>query len=138
MAPYGGIPGLGEGSGCASIWLVLKLNHVNLTVDDVTAARGVLEKHFGLRPEGEPHRNFALLRDDDGLVLTLMGAGQAPVEYPRTFHIGFVQPSKADVDEIHRQLRGDGFDVQPPQQGGHGYTFYFRAPGGFLVEILGP
>ena len=36
----------------------MKLNHINLTVDDVPAARQFLERHFGLRPAGDGHKNF--------------------------------------------------------------------------------
>jgi catechol 2,3-dioxygenase-like lactoylglutathione lyase family enzyme len=31
----------------------VKLNHVNLTVDDVPAARRFLERHLGMRRHGE-------------------------------------------------------------------------------------
>jgi catechol 2,3-dioxygenase-like lactoylglutathione lyase family enzyme len=34
----------------------MKLNHLNLTVDDVQAARAFLEKHFGLRPTAKARR----------------------------------------------------------------------------------
>jgi catechol 2,3-dioxygenase-like lactoylglutathione lyase family enzyme len=61
----------------------VKLNHVNLTVDDVSAARAFLEKHFGMRPYGEG-------------------------------------PTEADVDEVNRRIREDGYD----------------APGGITVEVL--
>jgi len=71
----------------------VKLNHVNLTVDDVSAARAFLEKHFGMRPYGATRRSF---------------------------HIGFIQPTEADVDEVNRRIREDGYD----------------APGGFTVEVL--
>jgi catechol 2,3-dioxygenase-like lactoylglutathione lyase family enzyme len=36
----------------------MKLNHLNLAVDDVPAARQFLERAFGLRPVGEGHHNF--------------------------------------------------------------------------------
>jgi hypothetical protein len=49
----------------------MKLNHLNLTVDDVPAAPRFLEKHFGRRPYGEGQRNFDVLFDDDDLVLTI-------------------------------------------------------------------
>jgi lactoylglutathione lyase len=51
----------------------MKLNHLHLTVDDVPAVRGFLERQFGLRATGEGHKNFDMLLDDDGLVLTLVG-----------------------------------------------------------------
>jgi lactoylglutathione lyase len=115
----------------------MRLNHVNLTVDDVPAARRFLERHFGLRPYGDGKRNFDVLFDDDDLVLTLMGVGRSKeVSYPQTFHIGFMQPSEERVDEINRQLRADGFDVEPPSRQHGAWTFYFEAPGGFTIEVL--
>jgi len=114
----------------------VKLNHLNLTVDDVPAARAFLVKHFELRPYGEGHKNFDVLFDDDDLVLTLIGAGRTQVSYPKTFHIGFMRPTEADVDEINERLRQDGFDVDPPSRQHGAWTFYFDAPGGFTVEVL--
>ena len=100
----------------------MKLNHVNLTVSDVAAARQFLEKYFGLQSSTNPHtgeslagdnenRNFAVLFDDAGLVLTLMKSPKgAPVEYPATFHIGFIQPSEERVNEINRRLKEGGIE----------------------------
>ena len=114
----------------------MKLNHVNLTVDDVPAARAFLERHFGLRPYGEGQRNFDVLFDDD-LVLTLIGVGRSgTVSYPKTFDIGFIQPTEADVDDVDRRLREDGFAVDPPSRQHGAWTFYFTAPGGFTIEVL--
>jgi catechol 2,3-dioxygenase-like lactoylglutathione lyase family enzyme len=116
----------------------MKLNHVNLTVTDALETRQFLEKYFGLRsPEGvEQKRSFAVLFDDDGLVLTLIRASRTTeVTYPPTFHIGFGQESEQRVNEIYQRLKDDGFDVQPPQRL-HAWTFYVRAPGGFMVEVL--
>jgi hypothetical protein len=77
-----------------------------------------------------------MLFDDDGLVLTLIGAGKATaVTYPGSFHIGFIQDSEERVNEINRRLKDDGFDVKPPQRL-HGWTFSVAAPGGFTIEVL--
>jgi lactoylglutathione lyase len=115
----------------------MKLNHLNLTVDDVPAARAFLEKHFGLRPFGEGKKNFDVLFDDDDLVLTLIGAGRSKqVSYPETFHVGFIQATEDDVDRINERLRGDGVDVPPPSRQHGAWTFYFTAPGGFTIEVL--
>lgn len=43
----------------------MKLNHLNLTVDEVPAAGAFLEHYFGLRSAGEAHKNFAMLLDDE-------------------------------------------------------------------------
>jgi lactoylglutathione lyase len=46
-----------------------------------------------------------VLFDDDDLVLTLIGVGHSrEVSYPKTFHIGCIQPTEADVDEINQRL----------------------------------
>lgn len=113
----------------------MKLNHINLTVTDVVAAAQFLEKYFGLRSQGG-NKGFTVLFDDDDLVLSLMKSGRgAEVQYPDTFHIGFMQESEARVNEINQRLKDDGFDVQPPEQH-HAWTFYVNAPGGFTVEVM--
>ncbi|ANY74793.1 glyoxalase [Paenibacillus ihbetae] len=111
----------------------MKLNHVNLTVTDVAAAKHFLQTYFGLKIGGERGEAFAALFDDDGLVLTLMKS--AEVHYPKTFHIGFIQESEEKVNEMHRRLTKDGFEATAPKRA-HGWTFYVKAPGGFTVEVL--
>lgn len=114
------------------------LNHLNLTVTDVPAAKAFLEKYFGMQCQGgeRANKNFAVLFDDVGMILTLMTAGHGTeVQYPGNFHIGFAQENNERVNEIYQRLQDDGFDVQPPQQH-HAWTFYVNAPGGFTVEIL--
>lgn len=114
--------------------MVVKLNHLNLTVTDVPVARDFLERYFGLRRMGG-NAGMAFLTDDGGFVLTLMKAGKATeVAYPGTFHVGFFVESGEIVDEVNRRLKEDGFDVAPPEQH-HAYTFYVEAPGGFTVEL---
>jgi lactoylglutathione lyase len=109
------------------------LNHLNLTVSDVGAAKSFLMTYFGLKELGGGNRNRAFLRDDRGLVLSLFKGKD--VTYPGTFHIGFIQPSEAKVDEVNARLKADGFDVASPERS-HAWTFYVNAPGGFTVEVL--
>jgi lactoylglutathione lyase len=112
----------------------MKLNHLNLTVTDVRAASDFLERYFGLEQRGG-NAGMAFMSDDDGLVLTLMKAGaKTTVGYPETFHIGFFVADEATVDDIHRRLREDGFEVAEPERH-HAYGFYVEAPGGFTVEL---
>jgi lactoylglutathione lyase len=114
----------------------MKLNHLHLTVDDVPAARAFLALHFGLRPQGEGHKNFDMLLDDDGLVLTLMGVGRDnTVSYPKTFHVGFILPSDLEVDAINQRLKDDGFDVESPSQQHGAWAFSFQAPGNFKIVV---
>jgi catechol 2,3-dioxygenase-like lactoylglutathione lyase family enzyme len=117
--------------------VLVKLNHLNLTVSDVSETRQFLERHFGLRSMVGGNDGMAVLLDDDGLVLTLMRAGQAAeVKYPASFHVGFMQESEEQVNEINQRLRDDGLDVPAPRRFHGSWTFYFHAPGGFTIEVL--
>jgi catechol 2,3-dioxygenase-like lactoylglutathione lyase family enzyme len=119
----------------------MKLNHLNLTVTDAAETAGFLCKHFGLRPlEGAPRASAAMafVTDDNGMVLSLFrDKRDTEVEYPGFFHIGFIQESEERVNEINRRLKEDGFDAPPPDRQHGSWTFYFRAPGGFIIEVLG-
>ena len=117
----------------------MKLNHLNLTVANVTETSDFLHKYFGLhRASGGPSSDgFALVFDDDNLVLTLMkGSQNEEIKYPSSFHIGFVQESEEKVNEIYQRLQQDGFEVKPPRHFHGSWTFYLRSPGGFLIEVL--
>lgn len=116
----------------------MKLNHLNLSVTDVRAAQAFLAKYFGMEPQGG-NENIAFLTDENGIVLTLTHkklGGESEVRYPATFHIGFIQSNAAHVDEIHRRLTADGYDAPAPSKQHGSWTFYFQAPGGFVIEVL--
>ena len=116
----------------------MKLNHLNLTVTDVPATHAFLEKYFELSSMG-CNKSIAFLRDDDGAVISLMSMAMSKedeVKYPSTFHVGFIQPSEERVNEINQRLKDDGFDVPPPSRQHRSWTFYFQAPGGFMIEVL--
>jgi lactoylglutathione lyase len=73
------------------------------------------------------------------MILTLTSmktGGETEVKYPATFHIGFAQESEERVNEINRRLQADGLDAPPPSRQHGSWTFYFRAPGGFTIEVL--
>ena len=117
----------------------MKLNHLNLSVTDTKLAQAFLAKYFGMSILGKPSEHICFLTDENGMVLSLthMSLGsESEVRYPATFHIGFIQPTEADVDLINDRLRADGYDV-PASSRQHGaWTFYFEAPGGFTIEVL--
>jgi catechol 2,3-dioxygenase-like lactoylglutathione lyase family enzyme len=116
----------------------MKLNHLNLTVTNVSEAHAFLQKYFELRDAGG-NDHIAFLTDDDGLLLSLtnMKLGkETEVKYPATFHIGFMQQNEQKVDEINGRLQADGFHVPPPSRQHGSWTFYFLAPGGFTIEVL--
>nr|WP_276562758.1 VOC family protein [Paenibacillus anseongense] len=113
--------------------VLVRLNHLNLTVSDVKATIDFIVKYFGMEVRHTRGNGFAVLLDDGGLVLTLMKGDQ--VTYPSTFHIGFIQESEDRVNEIYQRMKEDGLPVNPPQRS-HAWTFYVQAPGGFTVEVL--
>lgn len=113
------------------------LNHVNLTVPDVRQTRAFFETYFGFRCVADRGRDaLAVLIDESGFVLTLNNFDKAStVEYPGAFHIGFMQESRERVDAIHEVLKSGGYEAEPPREFHGAWTFYLRAPGGFLVEV---
>jgi catechol 2,3-dioxygenase-like lactoylglutathione lyase family enzyme len=116
----------------------VNLNHINLTVTDVQETYRFLETYFGMKGNGG-NNNIAFLTDENGMILTLtsMKVGkESEVKYPATFHIGFAQSSEGAVNEINKRLKDDGHDVPAPSRRHGSWTFYFRAPGGFTIEVL--
>jgi lactoylglutathione lyase len=116
----------------------MALNHLNLTVPDVPQTRAFFETYFGFRcVAGGQTEAIVVLVDESGFVLTLNNFDKAgKVVYPGAFHVGFRQDSQEQVDAIYQRLKADGFDMKPPHQFHGAWTCYFRAPGGFLVEVF--
>ena len=117
----------------------MALNHLNLTVPNVPQTRAFFETYFGFRClAGAPQSDtFVVLVDESGFVLSLANFTEAEeVVYPGAFHVGFRQDSREQVDAIYQRLKADGFDMKPPHEFHGGWTCYFRAPGGFLVEVF--
>ncbi|MGQ0517368.1 hypothetical protein ACT453_45325, partial [Bacillus sp. D-CC] len=63
---------------------------------------------------GTRGNGFAVMRDNDGFILTLMKGKE--VQYPKTFHVGFPQESEEQVDKINQRLKEDGFLVEAPKR----------------------
>jgi len=117
----------------------VKLNHLNLTVSNVPDTHHFLEKYFGLQGYNgmSPREAMSFMSDESGMLLALFRAAKGTVaKYPPGFHIGFIQDSEEQVNRINQRLRDDGYDVPKPARLHGSWTFYFEAPGGFLVEVL--
>ena len=115
----------------------MRLNHLNLSVPDVSRARTFYETYFGLRCIFQRGQDtLAVLTDESGFILTLSNFDKAAeVAYPGAFHIGFMQDSRERVDEMYERLKSDGFDPQPPREFHGAWTFYFRDAAGVLIEV---
>jgi catechol 2,3-dioxygenase-like lactoylglutathione lyase family enzyme len=115
----------------------MSLNHLNLTVADVDANRRFFETYFGFRTLLDRGESLVVMADESGFVLSLNNFQKSEeVAYPGAFHIGFAQQSRDQVNAIHSRLTADGFTPQAPHEFHGAWTFYFKAPGGFLVEVL--
>jgi catechol 2,3-dioxygenase-like lactoylglutathione lyase family enzyme len=116
----------------------MALNHLNLTVPDVPQTRAFFKTYFSFRcVAGRQSDDFVVLVDESGFVLTLNNfAKAAEVVYPGAFHVGFRQDRREQVDAFYQRLKADGFDMKPPHEFHGAWTFYFRAPGGFPVEVF--
>ena len=84
------------------------LNHLNLTVTDVTAAK------FCKPISDSKLETSVASRLQHCLTIRVNGADYArstEVNYPKTFHIGFIQENEAKVNEIHQRLSDGGFTM---------------------------
>ena len=116
------------------------LNHLNLPVTSPLQAQEFLVKYFELKPLAKGNDQIAFLTDEAGMILTLTNVKlghETEARYPANFHIGFAQTNREAVNQINERLKFDGFDVDPPSKQHGSWTFYFTAPGGFTVEVLG-
>jgi catechol 2,3-dioxygenase-like lactoylglutathione lyase family enzyme len=121
----------------------MRLNHIDLYVPDVAATRDFFIRYFALKlRQSRGADGLAILEDDSGLEIVLShpienfgGADQVRLGVD-TYHIGFIQTERADVDRIHHALKSDHAElVGEPRQMRGGYLFYCTAPGRILVEV---
>ncbi|MBP2000185.1 catechol-2,3-dioxygenase [Paenibacillus shirakamiensis] len=110
----------------------MKLNHLNLTVSNAIEVRDFLQKYFGLKTYTTAGKAFVGMVDDDGFLLNLMLGKE--INYPESFHVGFPQDTKEDVDALNQRLQADGYEVNEPSEMHGSYTFYLKAPGGITLE----
>jgi lactoylglutathione lyase len=114
----------------------MKLNHINLAVPDIAATRAFFEKFFGLRCAETKGDVLAVLMADDGFILILSHFEKQVVpQYPRDFHVGFIQDTVEKVNEIYEQMKAAGVDVRQPKTAHGSWGFYVAAPGGITVEV---
>ena len=116
----------------------MTLNHINLTVSAPVEAQAFFVKHLGLTAKGKGNKNMAVLRDDNGMSVLLMSpsmGGDTTIGYPSTFHIGFMQDTVEQVNQINRALKDAGYDLPEPSKQHGSWTFYFETPWGITIEV---
>lgn len=111
----------------------MQLNHLNLVVDDLAAARTFFVGLFDFELVRSGGEILAILSDRSGFTLVLM-SGTAV--YPDSFHVGFIVATHEEVDAQYQRVRASGIPVDQPPARRHGsYAFYFRALNGILFEV---
>jgi catechol 2,3-dioxygenase-like lactoylglutathione lyase family enzyme len=118
----------------------MKLNHINLPIDDVDTTRQFFEQFFNFKClEIKGDNALAILKGEDDFILVLMSKAfnkNAEISYPDAFHIGFLVKSDAQVDAAYQRLiAGNAVPEKPPGKIRGQYGFYFRAPGNLLIEV---
>jgi lactoylglutathione lyase len=115
----------------------MKLNHVDLHVSDVDAARQFFERFFGLRCTYQRRGEIAMLEDDAGFQLGVSNLrGLRPPAYPPDFHVGFVLERAVDVREIHDNLQAAGIGMKfALQEAGPSLAFQCVGPDAIPVEV---
>lgn len=119
------------------------MNHIDIHVPDVAATSAFLVRHFGLTlREMRGANGLAILNDDSGLEIVVshpvekFGGAEQQALGVVTYHLGFIQPEKAEVDRLYRELKdGDAELVGEPREMRGGYLFYCLAPGRVMIEV---
>jgi catechol-2,3-dioxygenase len=114
------------------------LNHLNLSTSDVAALADFFQRVFGFRIVTERGAgSFAVMTSGDGFVLSLMKDKNLQEDaYPVGFHVGFLQPDRGAVEDLHMRIQAIGLPVPSPGLiRGNTFGFYVRAPGGVLIEV---
>lgn len=122
----------------------MRLNHLDLHVPDVAAARDFFVNIFGLRlTETRGRDGLAILHDDSGLELVLsrpvekFGGADQVAAGVMTYHVGFIVPSRGDVDATYERLLAGGYEAwHEPRELRGGWGFYAVGPGQILVEVM--
>lgn len=117
----------------------MTLNHINLTVQDVPAARTFFETYFAFKCEdSKPNDSLSVLIGTNGFVLVLMNQRlneKGNHTYPDAFHIGFFFNNEAEVIALFDQLKSGGIPLkQQPQKIRRTFGFYFHFQG-VMIEI---
>jgi catechol 2,3-dioxygenase-like lactoylglutathione lyase family enzyme len=118
----------------------MKLNHLNLPVENVAESREFFEQYFDFKCiDTKGNDMLSVLIGTNGFTLVLM-ANQfnrnSHSTYPDALHIGFFVDTEEEVTGIYNRLKSGGIplDQEPSNMRGV-FGFYFHAPGNILTEV---
>ncbi|MGG1168482.1 MULTISPECIES: VOC family protein [Bacillus cereus group] len=119
----------------------MKLNHLNLCVDDLSEARHFFETFFDFQFLEQKGKALVVMSDENGFILVLSDPkafkGNKDVTYPEAFHIGFLVETSSEVDRAFNRLVAGGIEIdkEPYTMRGSSYGFYFTMFNGLLIEV---
>ncbi|MBY7130876.1 MULTISPECIES: VOC family protein [Bacillus] len=119
----------------------MKLNHLNLCVDDLLEARHFFETFFDFQFLEQKGKALVVMSDESGFILVLSDPksfkGNKDVTYPEAFHIGFLVETTNEVDKSYNRLVAGGIEIDkaPYVMRGSSYGFYFTMFNGLLIEV---
>jgi catechol 2,3-dioxygenase-like lactoylglutathione lyase family enzyme len=118
----------------------MHLNHIDLQVSDVSAARRFFEEHFGFRCVFQRREQLAVLRDDSGLEFGVSNLFDSPPPvYPRDFHIGFILETESEPRATHERLQREGVTMKTDvSRGGPNVYFMCVGPDDIGIEVRAP
>lgn len=114
----------------------MKLNHINLVVNNVAEAIRLFETYFGFKCiEIKGEKIIAILSDEGDFTLVLTKAKDGHAKYPESFHIGFLQSNAEEVNQLYLQLKSAGLiGEKEPRKIRDSFGFYFNFEN-IMIEI---
>lgn len=83
----------------------MRLNHLNLCVDDLSEARHFFETFFDFQFLEQKGKALVVMSDENGFILVLSDPkafkGNKDISYPEAFHIGFLVDTSSEVDQAY-------------------------------------
>lgn len=120
----------------------MQLNHLNLCVRNLAEARAFFQDHLDFQFLEQKGEAVAVLSDGYGFTLVLSNQqafGHPEQPYPEGFHVGFIQESSAQVDQMYQRLAATSVQIgHEPRKMRGSYGFYFTALNDVLFEISCP
>lgn len=114
----------------------MKLNHLDLQVNDVRQTSALFERVFGLRiHSNRASPAIAILSDEGGFTLVLQKMKEPEGRYPEGFHVGFLVDELSTVKHAQQAIRAEGWEVSELIQNNRGAMIYGRAPEGYYIEV---
>jgi len=118
----------------------MRVNHINLQVSDVSAARAFFENHFGMDCKFQRRDELAIMDDGAGMEFSVSNLFHSPPSpYPPDFHIGFILDGESEVRSTYERLASAGVEMKTDvSRGGPNVYFMCVGPERIMIEVRGP